>query len=107
VYRADHAGCPAPGAIISRPTEPRWNLNPDCRGERRKKENGKRTWRDFELRGQLDRLAILEMEDEYRWKRFNEYRDLRAHFAGARAGWTDLYKSWARDVRECVLNGMY
>jgi hypothetical protein len=104
--------------MISGPTKPRWNLNPEL--PRRKEEEGKRTLRDFELRGQLNRLAILdyatsgrvvgealEMEDEYRWKRFNEYRDLPARFAGSRAGWTDLCKSWSRDVRECVLNGMY
>jgi len=55
---------------------------------RSKEEKGKRSWRDFELRGQLDTLSILdyatsgrvvgealEMKDEHRWKRFNEYRD--------------------------------
>jgi hypothetical protein len=101
--------------MISGSAGPRWNLNPGL--PRRKEEEGKRTWRDFELRGQLNRFAILdyptssrvvgealEVEDEYRWKRFNEYRDLPARFAGARAGWTDL---WPRDVRECILNGMY
>jgi hypothetical protein len=83
----------------------------------RKKEEEKRTWRDFELRGQLNMLAILEhatsgrvvgealeMKGKHSWKRFNEYRDLPARFAGARAGWAN---PWTSDVRECVLDGTY
>ena len=116
MYRAGHAGCPAPGATISGPTNRRWDLNPDCREEKEKE----RTWRDFKLGRQLNRFIILdnapsgrvvgealEMEDEYRWKRVNEHCDWLARFTGSRAGRTDMRKSWLSGVRECVLNGMY
>jgi hypothetical protein len=61
-----------------------------------------RTWWDFELRGKLDRLAILdyvtrdcvvnealEVDDEYRWKCFNEHCDSLARFAWVR--WLGLH----------------
>lgn len=50
---------------------------------------------DYATRGRVVGEA-LEIEDEYRWKRFDEYRDLLARFASARAGWTG---PWPRDVR--------
>jgi hypothetical protein len=64
-----------------------------------------RTQWNFELRGKLDRLATLdyaacncvvkealEMDDEYRWKCFDEHRDLLACFARVR--WLDLHGLW-------------
>jgi hypothetical protein len=73
------------------------SLSLDCRGGRGMGKKEIVTWWDFELRGKLDRLAnldyatrghvvqeALEMEDQYRWKRLDEHRDLLARFARAR-----------------------
>jgi len=74
--------------MVSELTKPRsiLSLEPARKGE-------ERTWWDFELRGKLDRLAILdyatrncvvkealEMDYEYRWKFFDEHRDSLARF---------------------------
>jgi hypothetical protein len=74
----------------------------DCGGRNGRREKNC-TWWDFELRGKLDRFAdldyatrvrivqeALQMEDEHRWKRLDEHRDLLARFTRVR--WADLYR---------------
>jgi hypothetical protein len=48
---------------------------------------------DYATRGLVVRKA-LEMDDEYRWKRFDfdEHSHLLVRFAGAQARWLDLHK---------------
>ena len=104
MYLAGTTCCPVLRAIMPGQVRTTMESQPsiDCRGEKRKK--GRRTWWDFELRGKLDRFIALgyatrdrviretfEMEDQYRWKRFDDsvYRDLLVQFS--RTGRADPY----------------
>ena len=84
----------------------------------RRCENEKRTERDVELRGKLDRLAdldytacsrivpeTLEMENENGWKRL--YEHLLARIRVTRAGCAVLRRLGLGDAQEGVLNGEY
>jgi hypothetical protein len=99
--------------MISRPTEPRTILS---LGERGRNERESRTWWDFELRHELNRLAdliyairgrivqeALKMEDENGWQRLEKH--LLARLARARLA--DLHGLGLRDMCECVLNVVY
>ena len=79
-------------------------------------EGNNRTWRDFELRRELNWLADLiysirgrivqeplKMKDKNGWQRLEKHLLARI----ARVGWANLHGLGLREVRECVLNGVY
>jgi hypothetical protein len=78
-----------------------------------RKEWGNRTWWDFQLRRELDRLADfnhairvrepLKMKDEKRRECLDVYLLARL----IEADWTERHGLRMRNVRECVLNGEY
>jgi hypothetical protein len=79
-------------------------------------EGNNRTWRDFELRRELNRLADLiysirgrivqeplKMKDKNGWQRLEKHLLARI----ARVGWADLHGLGLRDECKCVLDGMH
>jgi hypothetical protein len=79
-------------------------------------EGNNRTWWDFELRRELNRLADLiysirgrivqeplKMKDKNGWQRLEKHLLARI----ARVGWADLHGLGLRDECKCVLDGMH
>ena len=99
--------------MISGPTKPPGILRIGCQGV---EKDGKPTKWDLKLRSELNRLSnldhttsggivqeALEMDDEDRWKHFNER--LPARLVDAR--WIEVHRLRVRYSYECVFYSMY